>query len=367
MGLQLPVDGIMGSETRSALRRFQAQEKLPVTGIVGPDTERALLAATARTSPSKPEERESFDTEAIDLEWETGGDRRSPEYIRWVQQSLNHIMGLRLKVDGSLGSQTRSAIRRFQQQRGLRVDGAVGSQTEQALVTAGASPPPSSRLAPQPRTPAGPPSPPAVDVARGCPEPARIATDRCLNPGTQTCPAIPDLLCVRETGGIPFEYPTSIQRTSAAGLFTVVKRIPNRIQRFIPSVQGALVRFVADMRRFGMPVEAMLTAGSLYCRCVSKSNTLSNHSFGDAIDIVGVRWPSMGGPASRLRETVVHNYADPAERALLIRINACLRLSFATVIDYHRADHRDHFHCDMHRGAGGRSVVSQPWPSSKKP
>jgi hypothetical protein len=286
MGLRLPVDGIMGPETRSALRRFQAQEKLPVTGIVGPDTERALLAATARTPPGKSEELAFFDTAAADLEWETGGDR----------------------------------------------------------------PLPSSRVALQPRAPARPPSSPAADGTRACPEPAHIATDRCLNPGTKTCPAIPDLLCVKEAGGIPFEYPTSIRRTSPSGLFTVVKRIPNRIQRFIPSVQGALVRFVANMRRLGMPVEAILTAGSLYCRCISKSNTLSNHSFGDAIDIVGVRWPPMGGPASRLRETVVHNYADPAERALLIRINACLRLSFATVIDYHRADHRDHFHCDMNRG-----------------
>jgi hypothetical protein len=116
------------------------------------------------------------------------------------------------------------------------------------------------------------------------------------------------------------------------------------------------------MRQFGMPIEAILTAGSLYCRCMSHSNTLSNHSFGDAIDIVGVRWPPVGGPTSQLRETIVHNYTDSAERALLIRINACLRLSFATVIDYHRADHRDHFHCDMNRGSGrllrGKSTLT---------
>jgi hypothetical protein len=112
------------------------------------------------------------------------------------------------------------------------------------------------------------------------------------------------------------------------------------------------------LRRFGLPIEAILTQGSLYCRCMAKNkqktNTLSNHSFGDAIDVVGVRWQGVGGPASRLRETIVHNYADPAERALLRRINACLRLSFATVIDYHAADHRDHFHCDTNRGRGRR-------------
>jgi hypothetical protein len=65
-----------------------------------------------------------------------------------------------------------------------------------------------------------------------------------------------------------------------------------------------------------------------------------------------VRWPPAGGPASRLRETIVHNWADRGERAVLQRLNACLRLSFPTVIDYHRSDHRDHFHCDMNRGQG---------------
>jgi hypothetical protein len=65
-----------------------------------------------------------------------------------------------------------------------------------------------------------------------------------------------------------------------------------------------------------------------------------------------VRWSAVGGPTSRLRETIVHKdyLKDPVERALLRRINACLRLHFATVIDYHHPDHRDHFHCDTNRG-----------------
>ena len=187
-------------------------------------------------------------------------------------------------------------------------------------------------------------------ASRSCPTPAQVARERCLKPGTHTCPAIPNLLCVRVVNGVPFEYPRRVGKDQATGLAAVADRIPNHVQRFIPSVRDALGRFLATMSRFGMPVEALLTAGSLFCRCVSKTNTLSNHSFGDAIDIVGVRWPPVGGPASRLRETLVHNYRDAGERALLRRINACLRLVFATVIDYHRADHRDHFHCDTNRG-----------------
>lgn len=83
-----------------------------------------------------------FDTEIAEEEWEAEINRKSPDYIRWVQSSLNKIMGLRLAVDGIIGTQTRSTIRSFQQRRGLTADGIVGPQTERALIAAGASPPP---------------------------------------------------------------------------------------------------------------------------------------------------------------------------------------------------------------------------------
>jgi hypothetical protein len=54
LALRLPVNGILGPETRSAVRRFQERERLPVTGIVGPDTERALIAALAGIGPAEP-------------------------------------------------------------------------------------------------------------------------------------------------------------------------------------------------------------------------------------------------------------------------------------------------------------------------
>jgi hypothetical protein len=80
---------------------------------------------------------------------------------KWIQQSLNQILGLRLVVDGVIGPKTRSAIRSFQRRAGLIVDGIVGPQTTQALVAAGASPPP----------PAGAPSTPGAGL------PAPIATN----------------------------------------------------------------------------------------------------------------------------------------------------------------------------------------------
>lgn len=61
------------------------------------------------------------------------GNRGSRDYVRWLQRSLNQILGLRLAEDGMMGPQTRSAVRRFQQSRGLTVDGVVGPRTEAAL------------------------------------------------------------------------------------------------------------------------------------------------------------------------------------------------------------------------------------------
>lgn len=73
-------------------------------------------------------------------------NRRSREYVRWVQRSLNQIMGSGLVVDGILGRRTRRAIRRFQSSHGLTVDGIVGRRTQAALISAGAGPPPGTTI-----------------------------------------------------------------------------------------------------------------------------------------------------------------------------------------------------------------------------
>ena len=117
LGLRLPLTGVLGLETRSAIRSFQKQQGLPVSGIVGPDTERALLSAMASPStgtgsiqPSESEEFEAFDSEWADLEWEEEINRSSRDYIMWVQRSLNQLLGLNLAVDGISGIMTKSAL-----------------------------------------------------------------------------------------------------------------------------------------------------------------------------------------------------------------------------------------------------------------
>jgi hypothetical protein len=71
-----------------------------------------------------------------------GAHRKTPEYVRWVQRSLNQLMSAGLAVDGISGPLTRAAIRRFQARFKLLVDGVVGPQSEAALLAAGAPPPP---------------------------------------------------------------------------------------------------------------------------------------------------------------------------------------------------------------------------------
>ena len=91
-------------------------------------------------------------------------NRSSPEYIRWVQQALNKLMGVQLAVDGISGPMTRSAVRSFQQKHGLLVDGIVGPQTEGALIAAGAGNPPGS--APSYMPPSAPAQPPTNGSSR---------------------------------------------------------------------------------------------------------------------------------------------------------------------------------------------------------
>ena len=165
MNLNLLVDGIMGSATRNAIRDFQRREGLAVDGIVGPDTKKALVAARRRLRPApadsttngadtgEPAQEPNQESEeqyiGSSFDWRSAAsegelDRASSAYVRWVQQGLNKILGLRLAVDGINGPKTRSAVRSFQSRQRLAVDGIVGPNTERALIAVGAGRPPST-------------------------------------------------------------------------------------------------------------------------------------------------------------------------------------------------------------------------------
>ena len=75
--------------------------------------------------------------------------RNARNYMRWVQCSLNQILGSLLVIDGIKGPKTTAAIKNFQQSRGLKVDGIVGPITEAALIAAGAAPVPTTSTPPK--------------------------------------------------------------------------------------------------------------------------------------------------------------------------------------------------------------------------
>jgi peptidoglycan hydrolase-like protein with peptidoglycan-binding domain len=68
-----------------------------------------------------------------DFQFEKEMDTASLGRVKWIQSSLNRILGLRLAVDGIIGPQVRSAVRSFQSKYGLVADGIVGPGTEAAL------------------------------------------------------------------------------------------------------------------------------------------------------------------------------------------------------------------------------------------
>ena len=74
-------------------------------------------------------------------------DRRSPAYVHWVQEALNRVAGTNLPTDGRFSPGTRAALQTFQGRRGLPADGVIGPRTEEALLEAGAQPPPGAGAA----------------------------------------------------------------------------------------------------------------------------------------------------------------------------------------------------------------------------
>lgn len=73
---------------------------------------------------------------------------RGTEFVRWVQSSLNRVLGLRLPVTGIMNAATRSAVRSFQQRQGLPVDGIAGPDTERALIAARSGKSPQATIPP---------------------------------------------------------------------------------------------------------------------------------------------------------------------------------------------------------------------------
>jgi len=134
------------------------------------------------------------------------------------------------------------------------------------------------------------------------------------------------------------------------------------------SVEGWLTEAVqpAALAWFGEPVVAVTDFGAYSCRPVDdiRGNQLSEHSFGNAVDISGFRLMD-GTPI-----TVKHDWymGSDAERGFLREILSAACERFKTVLGPGAKYHNDHFHLDLaHHGEDGVSRYCNPRPDGPAP
>ena len=108
------VDGLMGSQTRTAIIEAQKAYKLPPDGVAGPQTLAALESDTAKTTSVSSTTTKSAEVTSLQDLLSKRGFYNGP-------------------VDGIMGPQTRLAIVAAQKNYGLTTDGLAGSQTIAAL------------------------------------------------------------------------------------------------------------------------------------------------------------------------------------------------------------------------------------------
>jgi peptidoglycan hydrolase-like protein with peptidoglycan-binding domain len=111
------VDGVSGSNTENAIKKFQKANKLTADGIVGSGTSKLLLAAANKTAKS-----ESVSSNAMSI-----------KDVQTALKKLGYYTGV---VDGVTGSRTKAAIQKFQKANKLTADGVVGTTTKNKLIAA---------------------------------------------------------------------------------------------------------------------------------------------------------------------------------------------------------------------------------------
>jgi len=99
----------------------------------------------------------------------------------------------------------------------------------------------------------------------------------------------------------------------------------------------------AAQRVFGQPVSRVEHVGSFACRSIAGSQRPSQHSYANALDLVGFRL------RDGRRISVLHDWSGEGDNARFLRLvqdAACERFNITLGPDYNAA-HRDHFHLDM--------------------
>lgn len=120
-----PVDGVLGSSTRTALERFQRDNSLPGAGQIDRRT-LAALGITGVTAQAEPEPIIA-----------PPGQTMAPKMVQDVQSELQRLGYDVGRVDGVWGKRTQQALMEFQRDRNLVASGRIDGQTLAALEAGG--------------------------------------------------------------------------------------------------------------------------------------------------------------------------------------------------------------------------------------
>ncbi|MDD6085813.1 MAG: peptidoglycan-binding protein [Oscillospiraceae bacterium] len=131
LGYGCTVDGYFGNDTKSKVMAYQKSKGLSVDGIVGNATLSSLKnnvdGTNAAKSDGKTTNTSNYSTPSKTLRYTS--PLQIGEDVKWLQASLNKLIGAGLNVDGMFGKKTYNAVKTFQQINGLAVDGIVGTNT----------------------------------------------------------------------------------------------------------------------------------------------------------------------------------------------------------------------------------------------
>jgi peptidoglycan hydrolase-like protein with peptidoglycan-binding domain len=136
------IDGIFGSNTEKAVKKFQKANKLKADGIVGPATKKALGMKTSvsKTTTKKTTKTAKKETAVKSVSVDTPFSNsllkkgmRGAE-VKKLQQVLTNKGYSTKGIDGIFGSNTEAAVKKFQKAQKLTVDGLVGPSTKKALL-----------------------------------------------------------------------------------------------------------------------------------------------------------------------------------------------------------------------------------------
>ncbi len=140
------MDGIFGTKTEAALKKFQKDEKLPETGrfddtVLNRLYEKAA-AKVAENAPEETAETEETETEATVSEASEPKEAVRTEKtvaetdaakVRKCQEKLIGMGYLKDKADGILGLNTAAALREYQRDQGLPETGILDEETQESL------------------------------------------------------------------------------------------------------------------------------------------------------------------------------------------------------------------------------------------